>query len=599
MVEGKRFVSLNSAPFGRRGSFFIIQQSDIGRDIFGAGDLWIGTTRSIGYNYTGIDNTNRIMKIRLLKDGQYVPFAVSNSPGEVVLETDHGAMHICISGHRLLQFHTEDGLSLDLRAPLPVFHSMVRDLLDGSWLLSAYKNCVSWLFVPVKGSCVMDAPYDWRGMKHVHMHGTWLPDQNGVLDLSVEEFELETKRRDEYPEYNDSVAAVTKDFEHYRDTRFPPLPEEFADVRDAASWMIWSHTRTPAPRSIIKRDMIIMMHQMFYQCYCWQQAFQAMAHSTNPDFAWDLLQSVFEYQDMETGQIPDHIDELHKTYVTFKPPIYGVALNWLLDRCDLSVISKERKVQLYNSISALYRFFFKFRDQDGDGLPEYHQCDETGCEDTSMCTKGLPLACPEIAAYLVSMADGLSRLAALIGSDSGAAEWENEAASWDAEAAALTDRMLKAYWTGERFVAYRVGTRELIETGSISFFTPLVMGKRLPKEIVDRLVATLFEENVHISPYGVPSEALDSPYFEHGWSKGTIQSPTTCLVTLGLVFCGRMDEARDAALRYARTLKKSGFYHMIDPLTGVGNNKAIGINNTQYWAAWTCGVFAILAGHIC
>ena len=591
MREGKRFISLHSAPFGRKGSFFIVQQSDNGLDHYGASDLWVGTTRSTGYGYSGIETTNRVMKITLEKDGCPIPFTVSNTPAEIILESDNGAMHICISEHTLLQFYSTDGLTLVLTAPLRAFHSAVRDMLDSTWQLTTCTSAVNWLFVPVRGTCVMDAPYDWRGMRNPYMHGTWLPDQEGVLDVSVEEFELDAKRRSRYPDYTASAAAVLKEFEKYRDTCFPQLPEEFEKSRDAAAWMIWSHTRTPAPRSLIKREMVTMMHQLFGQCYCWQQAFQAMAHCGNADFAWSLLQSVFDYQDPVTGQIPDHIDEINITFLSFKPPIYGVALNWLLDRCDLSVISKERKEQLYEALGKLYRFFFEYRDLDGDGLPEYHQCDETGCEDTSMCIKGLPLACPELAAYLVSMADALSRLAAILDKDA-------EAKTWDEEAAALSDRLLNAFWTGERFIAFRVGTRAVGETGSISFFTPLVMGKRLPVHIADILVKNLFRENVHITPYGIPSEALDSPYFEHGWSKGTIQSPTMCLVVLGLAACHRLEEAREAARRYARTVQNSGFYHMIDPLTGLGNDKAIGINNVQYWAAWTAGVFALLAGYL-
>jgi len=592
MVEGKRFIDLHSAPFGRKGSFFIIQQSDVGLDHFGAGDLWVGTTRSTGYGYSGLETTNRVMKIRLLKDGLPVPYAVSNTPGEIILETDHGSMHICISEYNLLQFHGTDGLSLSLSAPLTAFHSVVKDMLDGTWQLVTSTSQVIWLFVPVRGTCVMDAPYDWRGMRTPYMNGTWHPDQNGVLDLSVEEFDLEPKRRPAYPDYDAAVAAVQRDFEAYRDACIPEFAEEFKKSRDIAAWMIWSHTRVPLPGSLIKREMVIMMHQMFGQCYCWQQAFQAMANCKNADFAWDLLQSIFDYQIPETGQIPDHIDEINKTYFSFKPPIYGVALNWLLDHCDLSKISRERRELLYNELSGLYRFYTEYRDADGDSLPEYHQCDETGCEDSTMCIKGFPLASPELAAYVVNIADALSRLAGLLGR-------EEEAGTWDAAAQELTDRALMAFWNGERFIAFKAGTNDVIETGSISFFTPLLFGKRLPKDIADKVVSDLFTENVHITSYGVPSEALDSPYFEHGWSKGTIQSPTTCLVILGLLACGRREEAADVARRYARVLQNSGFYHMIDPITGRGNDKAIGVNNVQYWAAWTAGVFTLLAGYIC
>ena len=591
MVEGKRFISLHSAPFGRKGSFFIIQQSDTGLDHFGASDLWVGTTRSTGYGYSGIETTNRVMKIRLEKDGLPVPFAVSNTPGEVILEADSGVMRICISEHTLLQFHGTGGLSLILTAPLNAFHAMVKDMLDGTWQLMTTTSAVSWLFVPVRGTCVMASPYDWRAMRTPMMHGTWHPDADGVLDLSVEEFEHEARRRPVYPDYEASAAAVLRDFEAYRDACLPDFAEEFRDSRDLVAWMIWSHTRVPAPHSLIKREMVTMMHQLFYQCYGWQQAFQAIANCKNVDFAWDLLQSVFDYQRPETGQIPDHIDEITVTYLAFKPPIYGAALNWLMEHCDLSAISEARKTQLYEALSRYYRFFFEYRDLDQDGLPEYHHCDESGCEDTTMFIKGLPLANPELAAFMVSTADALSRLAALLGR-------RDESESWDGEAAALTERALKAFWNGKRFTAFRAGTGERVETGSISFFTPLLMGKRLPKAIVDAVVADLFRENVHLTPYGTPSEALDSPYFEHGWSKGTVQSPTTCLVVLGLAACGRMEEAREVAARYARTLQKSGMYHMIDPITGLGNDRAIGVNTVQYWAAWTAGVLAILAGQI-
>lgn len=463
MKEGNRFISLHSAPFGRKGSFFILQQSDTGRDHFGASDLWVGTTRSAGYGYSGIETTNRVLKLRLLKDGLPVPFAVSNTPGELILETDAGELRICIAEPALLRFYSDHGLSLELSAALDAFHAIVKDMLDGTWQLMTTTSVVTWTFVPLRGACVMDAPYDWRAMRTPYIHGTFLPDEYGVLELAVEETELESKRRASYLDYDASVAAVQKEFEAYRDACIPDFGSGLSAMRDVAAWMLWSHTRTPAPGSLIKREMVIMMHQLFGQCYCWQQAFQAMAHCKNADFAWDLLQSVFDYQIPETGQIPDHIDEINKTYLSFKPPIYGIALNWLLGHSDHSAVSDERKALLYDELSKLYRFFFEYRDADGDGLPEYHSCDETGCEDTSMCIRGLPLACPELAAYLVCLADGLSHLAALLGKD-------EEAGIWDADAAALTDRMLKAYWNGQRFTAFRAGTGERIETGSISFF---------------------------------------------------------------------------------------------------------------------------------
>ena len=133
---------------------------------------------------------------------------------------------------------------------------------------------------------------------------------------------------------------------------------------------------------------------------------------------------------------------------------------------------------------------------------------------------------------------------------------------------------------------------------AIGGISALLMGRHLPEEVVDTVVADLFREDVNITKYGVPSEALDSPYLEHGWSRGTIQTPTTCLVAMGLAACGREKEARDVARRYADTLRDFGMYHMHDPVTGQGDDRAIGVNDTQHWSAWTAGVFMILAGYL-
>ncbi|MBR6205634.1 MAG: hypothetical protein IKQ73_00480 [Oscillospiraceae bacterium] len=584
------FIDLHSAPFGRKGSFFIVTQGPAGKDHFGHSNLWLGTTRSIGFGYSGVNATNRVAKIRLMKDGMPVPFAVSTTPSEVLLESDYGTMRICISEKFLVQFHGEDGLSLSLNAPMEAFHSIVKDMLDGTWQLVTCKTAVNWLFVPVTGTLEMDAPYDFRAMQNLYMNSVWNPDENGVVDVAVEEFDAEPVLRESFPDYRESVKAVQAEFEEYLGRCAPAFPPEYAECREKAAWLVWTHTRVPFPGSRFRHEMCIMMHQEFGHCFGWQQAFQAMGNCRDPRFAWDLIQSVFDYQ-LPSGQIPDHIDEMEVIYQSFKPPLYGVALNWLYDHADVSVIPAEDKEKLYGEMSLLWDFYRNYRDLDHDGLPEYHHADESGCDESTIFSAGVPVANPELAAYLVCFADALARLA----DDLGRGE---DAEKWSAEADALAARTLEKLWDGKRFTAFRAGTGAPVKAKPIGFFTPLLMGRHLPDEVVDTVVADLFREDVNITKYGVPSEALDSPYLEHGWSRGTIQTPTTCLVAMGLAACGREKEARDVARRYADTLRDFGMYHMHDPVTGQGDDRAIGVNDTQHWSAWTAGVFMILAGYL-
>ncbi|MBQ4040746.1 MAG: hypothetical protein IJO77_08365 [Oscillospiraceae bacterium] len=590
MKKCNSFLDLHYSPFGRKGSYFIIMQSPRGHDHFGRSDLWLGTTRSVGFGYSSVNTTNRMISLTLQKDGRPVPFAVSNTPSEMILESDYGNMRICISEQFLIQFHSDDGLSLCMSAPITGFHGMVKDMCDGTWQLMTCTNAVTWNLVPVTGTCDMDAPYNWRAMQTTHMSCVWKPDENGVLDVAIEEFDCEPLRRDSYPDYYKAAAAVQAEFEEYRDRCIPEFPPEFADTRDVAAWMVWTHTRVPHPGSRFKHEMCIMMHQEFGHCFGWQQAFQAIANCKDPRFAWNLIQSVFDYQ-LPTGQIPDHIDELVVIYQSFKPPLYGLALSWLYDHCDLSVIPVEDKQKLFDEMVLLYDFYMKYRDVDHDGLAEYHHCDEAGCDESSIFSAGLPVANPELGAYLIAHADALSRLAADLGKDDDAKKWEDEAR-------AMTARVLDKLWNGERFTAFRAGTNEPVEARPIGFFTPLIIGKYLPQEVIDTVTADLFREDIHITKYGVPSEALDSPYFEHSWSRGTIQAPTTWLVAAGLAACGKKDEARDVAQRYAKTLRDFGLYHMHDPIMGFGDDRAIGVNSVQHWAAWSAAIYIALVGYM-
>ncbi len=590
MKNCNRFIDLHYSPFGRKGSYFIIMQSPRGHDHFGRSDLWIGTTRSVGFGYSSVNTTNRMISLTLQKDGRPVPFAVSNTPSEMILESDYGNMRICISEQFLIQFHSDDGLSLCMSAPITGFHGMVKDMVDGTWQLMTCTNAVTWNLVPVTGTCDMDAPYNWRKMQTTHMSCVWKPDENGVLDVAIEEFDCEPVRRDSYPDYYKAAAAVQAEFEEYRDRCIPEFPPEFADTRDVAAWMVWTHTRVPHPGSRFKHEMCIMMHQEFGHCFGWQQAFQAIANCKDPRFAWNLIQSVFDYQ-LPTGQIPDHIDELVVIYQSFKPPLYGLALSWLYDHCDLSVIPVEDKQRLFDEMVLLYDFYMKYRDVDHDGLAEYHHCDEAGCDESSIFSAGLPVANPELAAYLIAHADALSRLAADLGKDDDAKKWEDEAR-------AMTARVLDKLWNGKRFTAFRAGTNAPVEARPIGFFTPLIIGKYLPQEVIDTVTEDLFREDIHITKYGVPSEALDSPYFEHSWSRGTIQAPTTWLVAAGLAACGKKDEARDVAQRYAKTLRDFGLYHMHDPIMGFGDDRAIGVNSVQHWAAWSSAIYIALVGYM-
>jgi len=583
---------MNEVPFGRKGTYMFLSQGPMGMEHFGKSDLWLCTNRaSFSASFAFYDN--RMMSIHLLnRDGVRIPYAVDVKPAELSLVSDYGTVRFCFAEPSLLRVHSDDGLGISIDCAFTQFHSMAKNMLDGSWQIVTNDTRVNILLVPMAGTLKVNAPYDWRTMKTVAFHGDFLADETGKLDVAIEEFEYEPTRRAVYPDYEAGVKAVEAEFNRYVEQCIPELPPEFESRRLQAAWTIWTHTRVPTRFGKIKREMITMNSEMFNAVFGWQQPFQAMAHCKNEDFSWDLLQSMFDFQIPETGQLPDHVDDGTVSYQAFKPPIQGVALNWLLRKGKFRSISRERKQLLYDELALYLDFFFKFRDLDHDGLVEYHHCDESGTDESPIFSTGLPVCTPDVNAYMVGILDALTLLGRELGK-------EEEAARYAAQADELTARVVKKLWNGERFIGFNCATGEPVLSKSIHFYDALLMGKHLPQEIIDKVCADLFTDGVMMTPYGVPSEALDSVFFEHRWSRGTIQAPTNCLLIMALSLCGKEDLARDLARRYCLNLTKNGLYHMHDPITGLGISKAIGVKTVQHWAAWSAGIYLMLVDQFC
>ena len=135
-----------------------------------------------------------------------------------------------------------------------------------------------------------------------------------------------------------------------------------------------------------------------------------------------------------------------------KPPFQGVALDWLMDHCDLSVIPDEEKKYVYERMSKWTEFFFNFRDLDGDGVWENQGPIETGWEDAAYFFAGFPLASPDMNAYTVRMMGALARLGRSIGVP------EAECKAWEDRADILTQKIIDKFWNGERWVAVNTRT---------------------------------------------------------------------------------------------------------------------------------------------
>jgi glycogen debranching enzyme len=299
---------------------------------------------------------------------------------------------------------------------------------------------------------------------------------------------------------------------------------------------------------------------------------------TNPEQAWNQFLYLIDYQE-ESGAIPDCLNDAFKIYSFVKPPVQGWSLNWMLKRTDY--INEDRLGQIYAPLCKLTDYWMNYRDTDGDGLPEYYHGNDSGWDNSTIFKDGIPVAGPDLAAFLVIQMDTLAEVAQRLG-------FSEDAAQWRAKSSQLLDITLKSFWTGSRFIARHAGDQRMLQTDSLINYLPVLLNKRLPKEILAKLIADLKDKNLFLTDFGLATEQPGSKYYEaDGYWRGPIWAPSTLLIVDGLAAAGEKELVHDISEKFCAMIKQSGMAENFNALTGEG------LRDRAY--TWTSSVFLILA----
>jgi hypothetical protein len=169
-----------------------------------------------------------------------------------------------------------------------------------------------------------------------------------------------------------------------------------------------------------------------------------------------------------------------------------------------------------------------------------------------------------------------------------------------------------------------VETGETVESGSIASLQPIILGSRLPRQIIDAIADRLDNEQEYMTAGGIVSEILGSPDFtiKGGFMRGNIVAPVQLLLSMGLKHAGKEKLARKIAERYCDLACKEGFSLMLspyqyDPATGLPlkkediyepedrNKKVDRFKNEKkeaetinQWTSWAAANFLTMAGYV-
>ena len=582
MLEPTNFISLSDAPFSRRGSYMAFFNDPTGLDLYGKPKLYVSNVRGNG--------PYRQIRAEIVKDGASLPTVISTTESEVILQSMEGEFRFCIGESKFVRIYGKDGLSLRLTPKLGR-SSIVTDLKDGTWQFGMHESQA--VLLPFTGKLKS------RVSSTTTLMGTSMamfeiePDENGVVDVGIEEFMIDPIHRplDQYPSYEECVKSYQDDFDAFCESVCPALPEPWEDMRRKALWTIYGLIVEPDGETIFKHTMIKMLHGTFEHVSGWQQAMHVICLSGgNPALCWQILRGLFDYQDAN-GRIADIMTDLNWPKHAMKPPIQGLALNWLLDADpELKAVSKEDAKHIYQGIVRWSEFFFRCRDLNKDGLMENRSAAETGWEDAPYFRVGFPLASPDMNSYVAIQLAAQARLGRLLGED------EAVCAAYEKQSEEMVQKIIASFWDGEKWFAYNADTLARSNTQTISLMGALILGKRLPQEIIDKTIATLMEKDKYLTPYGFATEAVDSPYFNHAFAQGSIIPPAQLIFCLALEAAGRFDLAREAGLRYLMTLREEGLFHTLNGLTGKPERGMVAFDEKfLFWSAWSASIYLFMA----
>ncbi len=458
MKTGTHFVKLSETPFSRRGSYFAFFSDVEGDELFARTTLYVGSTR--GGGATMGTATYRQVKAEIVKNGRVMPTVLSTTKSEVILQSDFGAFRFCIGERRFVRIKGTDGLTLRLTPKSSSFGSTVTDLMDGTWQFDFNESIA--LLIPFTGSVKANRAFGGNFFGVVGMTFEITPDENGVVDVGIEEFTIDPIHRpfDRYPSYEACVADYEAEFDAFAEAVCPSLPAGYEEMRLKALWTTWCLMVEPDGEALFKHSMVKMMRGIFEHVSGWQQAHHIICLSRDVKLAFNILCRLFEYQDAN-GRIADILDNNAHNKIAMKPPFQGISLMWLLENCDLSEIPMEDKRHVYQGMVRWTEFFFKCRDIDKDGIWENRSAVETGWEDAAYFEVGFPLASPDLNAYLAISLEAQAKLGRMIGID------EKTCAGFEARAKEMVQKIIDAFWIEDRWVAFNCETKKVAYTKSL------------------------------------------------------------------------------------------------------------------------------------
>ena len=520
---------LRSVPFSIRGSYLCILENQEDRCLY----------LSISRSPSMMIERKNLVKVAPVVDNKMIPFTYTVEPGRLAIKTYKGIAEICFAGQKQLRVRG-NGISLRFSFKMRQFENC-SPKENGDYEV-AYEILGKLLFVPLRGSIWCNAKWNHNTVQSDDFIIDLIPPVETMqFEAAIHEYYSNGTRDENYIPFDHCAQAANEDFDAFR-KRFGMVPERYDEMANLAAWTIWTHSMRPEGRQ--KNPVIYMSRVSSLRAYSGQQCYQAMASDANAKEAWKLLLTMFDYQN-DSGRIPNNIGDISIGYAAACPALQGVALDYIMNRFDLSELSPDDYAELYGKLSRFTHWWLAKRDRNASGIPQYYHPDESICPHSSIFSKGLPVQSGDLLAFLVLLTESCGKLAINAGLDSESVWWMNESKRF-------LNILLKDFWNGQQFICRSAGSLEIVETGSVTSLLPIILGKRLPDDIIETIANRLASQDEYLTRGGVVAERIGSVDFAFSDAvlRGNIVAPIQLLLIMGLKNAGKAELAKTIAVRY-------------------------------------------------
>jgi len=564
-------MNLEATPFSYYGSYFSITLQP--------------TYLSLNSLHSKSKPHTETMAIQPLVNGKPVDFSWEATYTHIDLTAKSAKLSICFDDeHRLVIEGYGCGLRLDTK---PLYNFEYNSLLGTTdqpyCIVNSYKNLTKNLVYPTVGQLKLfqKLNYDASGSKEEAQNISYIeitPDDNGYFLCVIEDIPTNTNiPTTNHLNFNDSKAKAASKFAEFC-AKLPRVPTEFKDALMEAAYILWSSTARPEGN--FKHYTIFASNKDFPSSYSWDHAFNALGVSLiDHELAWSQMTSILDHQD-ELGQVPGSVGDSTIRWNFSKPPVQGLFLTKMMQYMPFS---RQQKEYLLKRIEKQIKFYLTYKDSNKDGIVEYHHGNDSGQDNSTVFKDQVVVDSPDLTAFLIEAMSFVSKLAAELQQD-------EKAHYWDEQLQLALKKFCQYFIVNNVPVAKETRTGEVIDSQGLLPFISIVLGKKLPKEILDAMCSVLTGPR-YLTEWGVATEALDSLDYEaDAYWRGPIWAPSTLLIVEALEDCGLSKEALEISRRFCHLVKHNGFAENFNALTGEG------LRDKSF--TWTASTFIFLAAKL-